>query len=233
MLTNTVVSLPTLDGRLGDADRARFLSERAIRWRKEIQLLAVLVKASREDTRANIRALYERIDNELPSNLSSPPDLRDAVGVLFRTDLAEHINRSLLATVNAPVPDRELLIEWAGVDAGHLERVTNALWDSGSVRKLEEDREQLSKKNVRPTPPAGMQPPPEKKKPEPPPGPRPVKEIQVDESHDQRKRELGNEGERWALAAVIDALMHLDDQARDIAIGEIKSLLTEQFKGNP
>jgi hypothetical protein len=45
-------------------------------------------------------------------------------------------------------------------------------------------------------------------------------------------REYGDEGERWALAAVVGALIDLDDAARDAAIGEIETLL-RRFEGSP
>lgn len=42
--------------------------------------------------------------------------------------------------------------------------------------------------------------------------------------------EFGDEGERWALAAMVDALMKLPDELREAAIDQIKSLLG-QFRG--
>jgi len=59
-----------------------------------------------------------------------------------------------------------------------------------------------------------------------------VPRIKIGERHDQRKRELGSEGERWALAAVIRVLTDLDDQERANAIDEIEALLKEQFEGD-
>lgn len=63
--------------------------------------------------------------------------------------------------------------------------------------------------------------------------PKPVRVIKVDEKHDRHKRELGDEGGRWALAAVVDALLLLDDDARDAALEQIKTLLIKQFRGRP
>ena len=226
----------TVSSLIGDVDRARFLSERAVRWRKEIRLLAVLVKTGSEETRTRIRALDEQIDNELPDNPTTPLDLRAAVGALFETDLAERISADLLATVDAPAPERERLIEWAGIDSNQLERVRNALDvpRRERARKLDQDREDLRQKKVSPTVPVGLQPlQPTEPKARSGQGRKTVRAIKVDEKHDQRKRELGNEGERWALASAIDILMSMSDETRDGAVNDIKALLIEQFQGRP
>lgn len=223
---------------LSDVERARFLSARAAQWREEICRLAVLVSIGPEETSTNIRERDEKVDNKLPGNPASPPELRTAVEALFEPELAAYINDKLVATINALAPDRKDLIEWAGIDANRLERVHRALDlpRYQRARRLDNDRQSLRKQEIRPTVPAGLRPPPtpeDKEKREPTPGPKPVKAILVDERHDQRKRELGDEGEWWALAAVIDALMDLSDEGRDAAIGGIKALLKEQFEGKP
>ena len=50
--------------------------------------------------------------------------------------------------------------------------------------------------------------------------------VNVGESHDRRKRELGGEGEEWALAAVLNELLSLDRSTRTDAIDNIVSLLS-------
>jgi hypothetical protein len=55
----------------------------------------------------------------------------------------------------------------------------------------------------------------------------------VDARHDQRKRELGDEGEWWALAAVTDAIMDLNEEERNAAIDAIEALLKKHFEGEP
>ncbi len=225
---------------LKPAERARFLSERAALWRGEILLLAVAVlsKVSRQETRANIRALEEQVDRKLPSNPSSPEKLRASVEDLFEPELARRVNGCLQDTLNAPAPHRADLVEWAGISSDHLERVRRVLKEPGGehARKVNADVEDLRGKGVKPSVPAGLRisshdnPDGEVKKPS---GPKPVRPVKIDESHDQRKRELGDEGERWALAAVIDALIALDDSTRDVALGRIKELLVDQFKGEP
>jgi len=56
--------------------------------------------------------------------------------------------------------------------------------------------------------------------------------VKVDPSHDQRKRKLGDEGELWALAAVLKQLTGLSATERDVAIGELIDLLS-RFDGAP
>lgn len=227
-----------VESRLDDRERARFLGERAVRWRNEIRLLAVLLGTGPNETRANIRALDEHVDNELPGAPATPLELRGYVATHFDVDLAERINADLLATLDAPAPDRERLIGWAGIGLNQLERVRNALDGPRRerARRLERDRERLRQGKISPVTPVGLQPPQTKKdeaKPKPRLGRTTVKAAKVDERYDRRKRELGDEGERWALAAIIEALMGLDDDARNAAIDEMKALLTERFTGSP
>jgi hypothetical protein len=63
-------------------------------------------------------------------------------------------------------------------------------------------------------------------KPQTPPNkPKRVAAVKVGESQDQRKRELGDEGEKWALAAVIGRLLQLDDKGRNAAIDDVLELI--------
>ncbi|MDQ3636474.1 MAG: DUF3883 domain-containing protein, partial [Actinomycetota bacterium] len=57
--------------------------------------------------------------------------------------------------------------------------------------------------------------------------------IKVGGGVDRRKREIGDEGEQWALAAVVRDLMELDDAGRDAAMGEVVALLERRFEGAP
>lgn len=138
-----------------EEERRQFLHERAAQWRKEIRLLAVLVKTGPHETTANIRSLDERVDKKLTDNPSEPPVLRDDVERLFDTDLAERINGCLLATVNAPAPDREHLMAWAGISADRLERIQRAFEKPRRehIRRLKGDMDHLREREVRPTTP--------------------------------------------------------------------------------
>jgi hypothetical protein len=100
------------------------------------------------------------------------------------------------------------------------------------ARELKHRSQRLAQKDVRPVPPRGFEkiPPPAPQSPKR--DSKKVKPIKVGKGRDRRKRELGDEGEQWALAAVIGALMDLDDEARDHATGEIEALL-RRFEGAP
>jgi hypothetical protein len=110
------------------------------------------------------------------------------------------------------------------------------------VRKLAERAQLLAKKEVRPVAPPALQllSPPQEVPPgedrdddkDPDTGPRRVPAIKVDEKLDRRKRELGDEGEQWTLAAVVNDLMRLDEESWKAAIEDIVGLLG-RFEGTP
>ena len=220
---------------LDEAERARFLGERASAWRREILLLAVASKAGPHETRANVRALAEQVDSKILVNPSSPEELHASVSALFESELAKHVNGCLQNTLNAPAPHRANLLAWAAIPADHLERVQWILEAPGGerARRVNTDRESLRHSRVKPSVPSELEVPPPRAPGKPPTGRKPVKKIKIGASHDQRKRELGDEGERWALAAVVDALMALDNSARDTALGQIRDLLLAHFEGEP
>src|SRR5262249_20786109 len=62
--------------------------------------------------------------------------------------------------------------------------------------------------------------------------PRKVAAVKVSPKTDARKRELGDEGERWALASVLSPLVALDPANRRVAIEELVALLA-RFSGAP
>ena len=181
----------------------------------------------------------------LSRNPSSPIDLREALDELFgeHRELASRISDQLEATVNTAAPDRKQLLAWAehdGLATDRLEMVQRAL-DAPRhehVRRLRERWRRLDQSRVRPVPPPALKelssdsPSPHKSAEPAQSGRKPVKTIKVGEGHDRRKRKLGEEGEQWALAAVVSNLMQLDEEARDLAIADIVALLG-LFEGPP
>lgn len=239
----TVDNLDLNVSRLFDKEeQRRFLRELAAQWRREIQLLAVLARTGPAETRSTIRAHDEAVTNILPDSPSAPPELRDALDELFSNHrtLAEQIGARLVENVNADAPDREQLMEWARQDGVAVDRLTSverALRGplSDRARDLRKRSQRLLESDVHPVRPAFL-------------GPRgntggggggggggtsPPGPINVGPGHVPGSlRQYGDEGERWALAAVVGALMNLDDAARDAAIGEIEALLS-RFEGSP
>jgi hypothetical protein len=56
--------------------------------------------------------------------------------------------------------------------------------------------------------------------------------VKVEQSHDRRKRELGDEGEHWALAAVVGRFLKISIQERDAAVDQVLDLF-DRFEGAP
>ena len=221
-----------------EEERQRFLGRQAAKWRREIRLLAVLARTHPADTRTAIRAHDEAVTAILPPNPASPAKLRDVLETLLgeHVELADRIKECLVETVNAPDPDQGELLEWArqyGIDVDLLDEVQQTLEAPRreQSRELRKRSDQLTAARVHPIPPPGFEKitPPE---PRPPVhGPIVVRKFNVTEEQVRRKKELGDEGEQWALSAVIGALMRLDDGQREAAIDEIETLLKQRFTG--
>ncbi len=217
-----------------EEERQRHLREFAAQWRREVRLLAILARTGPAETRSTIRSHAEAVTTILPDNPSAPQDLQDALSELFagHTELARKIAVRLAESVD--LPDRSLLMEWAkqdGIAVDRLSSVERALEAPRRehARELHKRAQRLAQRGVRPVPPRGFAdiPPrqPEKRQGE-------VKTIKIEPGHERQKRKLGDEGERWALAAVVGSLMQLDKQTRDAAIDEIEALLG-RFEGAP
>jgi hypothetical protein len=222
-----------------EEEQRRFLRDHAARWRREIRLLAVLARTRPSATRAAIRATDEAVTAALPLNPSSPADLRDALGELLSEHpaLARQIGERLAASVNVVALDRDELLSWArqdGVAVDRLALIERALETPrrDQARALKERSQRLAQRGVRPAAPPGLREMTPTTPRTPKPGPKKVVKIKVGGGLDRRKRELGDEGERWALAAVVRDLMELDHATRDTALGEVVALL-EHFEGAP
>jgi hypothetical protein len=226
----TVEELDRSVSRLFNAEEQRlFLRKCAAQWQREIRLFAVLAKTERSETPTQIRAHDEYIETVLPRNPSSPADLRDVLGELLGKypTLVGNIRERLVETVNAIPPNHDQLMEWArqdGVAVDRLDSVEKALRapHRAHARELGHRFRQLADDgDVRPATPDFLKQIEVVEN-----GGKgdgdieriPVAAIKVGESFDRRKRELGDEGEQWALAA------------RGAAIDEIGELLG-RFEG--
>lgn len=63
-------------------------------------------------------------------------------------------------------------------------------------------------------------------------GPQAVRKIKVDPSVDRRRRQAGDEGEQWALAATISSVLALSQDRRRQAVDELVTFLTTRFEGD-
>lgn len=241
-----------VEGLLDEGERKRVLRGLASEWRREIQLLAVLANVGDNETPANIRDMDEKVSEKLPHAPSSPAELRDSLGEWFsgHPRLSGGIHESLTESMNATAPNREELIKWAredGIGDARLDSVKRAL-DKPKVARVRELKEHVKRLGgMRPVTP-GFVPPPSPGDSEdsvPPEGgvprmperpdnggdkPRNVQIGTVGERPDPRKN-IGDEGERWALAAMIRDLMALEEEHRAVAINEIEALIRRRFEG--
>lgn len=213
-------------------ERAAILRRLALEWRRELRLIGVSVRSSGNDPRARIRSLGEEVDALIPPN----PPLPSVVAVAMDAVLSDaHRLRGALAAlmvddVSAPTPDRTqitALLLANGVDPTRLAEIERilAIPARAEVRRLRGHIEQIRTASLRVTPP-----PTRNVRPKPYPKLSTIRGLHVGSGGEQRRRELGDEGERWALAAIVEPL--LDYQTRQRAIPEIVELL-RAFDGDP
>lgn len=213
---------------------------RTAQWRREIALLAVLCRMKPTETRTSIRTLHSQVSDALSGEFAQPSDLIPVVEELFLTH--EELRDYLLIQLEDPLVPPPRLEELptraadAGVDIEQLPKVRAALDvpRRDRARALKDRSEKLSRGKVRPSPPAQLAaktsadaPSPSKA------GMRKVAALKVDPHSDDRKRELGDEGEQWALASVIGHLLELSDDERDSAVDELCRFLRAHFEGTP
>lgn len=219
-----------------EEEQRRMLRERGAQWRREIILLAVLARSGPSETRSTLRSIHDTVISLLPQSVSGPAALADAVAELFsaHSALAASISEQLVDSINASPPRRDELLALAerhGIAVERLTAVVRAL-DAPrreQARALMARSKELKDHGVAPTPPQGLSTPPTKPE-RVTTGPKPVATIKVSEQLDRRKKELGDEGEQWVLAAILGPLMAMASGARDAAIDEILALL-DRFEG--
>jgi hypothetical protein len=177
------------------------------------------------------------VDELLPVVPISPAALRSSLDQLLPTRdalasaLAERLTDAL-----SPMPEREALLALAnqhGLDTGHVQAVERALRGPKRelARKIRGQVTQLDAEALKPHLPAGLKAAPIAG-PDRSPRPRKVIDVKVTAKSDARKRELGDEGERWALASVLGPILVLKPQQRRAAIDEMAALLG-RFSGTP
>lgn len=218
-------------------EQRRILRASAAAWRSELELLGVLVRTGPGDTRGTIRSVAAAVQLHLPVNPESPAELRPALGDLLGQHpdlvgaLAEHMSDSLIER-----PERGHILQLAadhGVATGHADLIVRALEAPARdrARKLKSQIAVLEDIELRPAVPPSLlrsveAPGPSGK------GKKKVPKIKVDPGHDQRKRRLGDEGEQWALAAIVGDLARLSDAERRGAVDAVLELLDEYFESS-
>lgn len=230
-------ALETLVRQLYDhEERARILRAAAAAWRNDLALLAILVRTRQGDSRAAIRAQASTVDEMLPLGPTSPSALAPAPGELFAAHpaFADALSTLMVDTLSS-MPERASLLALAkthDLDVGHLEPVERALQGPRRelARQLRTNIIQLKAASLTPKLPDGLTARPPAIKPKT--ARKTVASIKVTPSSDARKRRLGDEGERWALAAVLAELVPLEPADRRAAIDTVVELLN-RFEGAP
>jgi hypothetical protein len=230
--------LEALVARLYDREeQERILRASAASWRAELLVLGTLARTRQGDSRAAIRAQAATVEELLPVAPVSPAELRPSLDSLLptRPSLASALAGRMTDALSA-MPDRASLLALAnehGLDTSHLEAVERALQGPRRelARKLRAQIARLETRSLQPRLPAGLHGAPVKESNKTS-GPRKVVAVKVTPKTDARKRQLGDEGERWALASVLSPIVALDAAERRVAIEDMVGLLA-RFTGAP
>lgn len=236
----TVRDLDAAAAVLYDVEEQRAaLRARAARWKAQIRRLAVLVRITRSETRSGVRHQDEYVAGILSAELLKPSDLIGPVENLFASHAS--LSKSLIARLDDGLfgsePDEAEIRGWiaaAGLDDGRIATYERALDEPRNRRaaQLAKRARRLSEGSMTALVPKGLVAPK-------PPVPRnedgdteaakaaPIKisQIKVSPTIDQRKRELGDEGEQWALADVLGKFLAMNDDERATAVQDIRRLL--------
>jgi hypothetical protein len=235
---NTDVPVNDLVDRLYDTEEQEGLLRRTAGiWRAELRLLAVLARTAWSDSRAAIRGHAEIVDERLPANPEKPSTLQPALDNLLGTHpgLVDALSGLLGDSLALTPPERHRLLEIAeahGLTTDRIDDVEQALRAPrrDAARKTRERIAKLKREGTTIGPPPQLQTLPGPVPPTPPPQKKRVSKIKVGPAADERKRRIGDEGERWALAAVLEPLITLSLSDRCRAIDDILDLL-ERFEG--
>src|SRR5262249_5767778 len=156
------------------------------------------------DSRASIRAQAATVEELLPVAPTSPSALRPSLADLLptRETLASALTERITDALS-DMPERAALLALAnehGLDTSHLRTVERALQGPRRdlARRLRAQIAKLESQALQPRLPAGLKAA-ATAEPDKTPGPRKVFSVKVTPKTDERKRQLGDEGERWAL----------------------------------
>lgn len=206
-------------------------------WARELRLLSLLATHA-GSTASAIRSEAERLDQILKSHMS-PAGLAGELVTLLPGDrwmqLRDEFAPMLADDLPGKPPVRESLLAAA---AGHGMRVDRAPAIDGIVAAPRNQRvttlknhiTALRRSGVLPVQPVIVSPQREPSTPNQQPR-KPVKRVKVDVNADRRKKQLGDEAENWALAALVMPLLELEAAQRRDAIRAMLAFLDAQFKG--
>ena len=238
-----VESLSGLDdlvSRLYDEEeRLATLARFAATWRRHLVVLGILSRMNVGDGRAAIRGYEAAVEGMIPVNPPGPASLQPAVVELFAdyAELPGTLISLLRDSLGSPPPDRESLLQIGGEHGLRVEQLDAVLKAieaprNARVQRIRADIATLTDERLAVAFPSGLKPAETKPVPPLPPGPRPIRTIKAGGKTDQRKRDAGDDAERWALAALVRRLVELSIDDRQRAVDSLVVLL-EGFKGPP
>ncbi len=218
-----------------DDERRKVLARLAANWRTEIAFLGTVLRTTRGEARAAIRGHHEAVRRLLPLDAQRPGDLRDCLSEVFPDlpGLVGVLEPQLVDSVSAaPRVRAELLAElsgWLPVALADAVAATLAAPMKELVRKVRDRVDRLSRAGLAPATPPGLAPPADRAPRTQ--GRKTVARVTVDATVDRRKKQIGDEGESWALAAVLQPLLALTPVERADALEQIAALLRQDADG--
>jgi hypothetical protein len=188
------------------------------------------------ETRSTVRRIADQVEALIPTGPATPKALAAVLCPLFSNhpSLAEAVAGELTDSIAGHDPRRDELLAMAadhGIDVDRFPTLLKGLEEPRrkQARAIADRAAQLGDRQVVPASPAGLRAPRE------PTSGRDrtsVPHVVVGEAADRRKRTLGDDGEQWALAAVVGPIVALLDDERSVAIDAIIDLLG-RYHGGP
>lgn len=239
------ISVSDLDKRAGllfNAEaRESALRGLAREWREELIHLVVLQGCAGQGTSA-VRRAHQKVQAEIP-RVSTPSGLHPHVDVAFAARLPI-LSSALIEKMSddpfSPVPARRDILRFASEsglrthDSDRIRTVTTSQRTS-IVASLERRGRELAAAGIRPVLPDLIErrPDPSALNTDTLPRDKVAKSaiaaVKFDIGMERRRKELGDDGEEWVIAAVVAALRGLDDDHRVRAIDQMITLLRDHF----
>lgn len=219
-----------------DDDRQRLDQQAALAWRGALipRLTALVAKPNEPAYR--IRAVAESVAAALPHTPSRPEDLLAGVAELAAPHdaLVEALTLRLQGRLFHTLPAADGLDELFTAyldDEGHLQKVLDVLRRGPQQRidTISSRANQITERGLIPRPYEGSAAVPVKEKQRP--DQRNVERRHV-KRDPRRLKQIGDEGESWALAAVMAPLLAMDLVERRTTIDQLTEALTGAYRGD-
>lgn len=215
-------------------EQARALRELARAWRDELIFFGTLLRTTERDPRSSMRLEATRVEAMVGPVPPSPDGLLDVLEKTFHgaTALADFTRPLLGSSLLSSGPDRALLLDQAnslGLAVAHAAQVQRALAEPRRALAQDLRRRAASLDDAKVTvkvPPNLVRPTPVTRT------DSPVKQVATIKVQDsgKRKKQLGDEGEKWVVAHVVSNLLALTPCERTKAVQGFLTLLAS-FEG--